>query len=258
VRVRLDIGGASDAGAAAVGGTAESPAGGRQPLALSAAADLRHDRVAYVVAQPGGATEAVRIYAGTTIYARRAGQTASNKTQRPWVRLDLKGIDPDDIDNSSIELVDAIGRLQESAGFDNPLFLLTLLRGALSGSVEAVGHETIGGVSTTHFRFNVDREKAVRDEDEDVQDAYETVFKSIFATRTVFPAEVWLDAQGLPRRYSLTLKANLRRHSIADLVLTVELVDVGQPVDVALPAKSETVKVENLGGLAQAVTGGGR
>jgi hypothetical protein len=261
-RIRLDgIDGAAAAGAGGAGagaGATDPPIGGRGRPALTqtAAADLRHGRVAFVAAQPGGATEATRIYAGTTIYARRAAQTAANKTQRPWVRLDLTGIDPDEIDNSQVELADAFRRIQQTAGFDNPLFLLRLLRGALSGSVKVAGHENVGGVPTTHFTLNLDREKALRDDDEQVQDAYESIFKTIFATGTVFPGEVWLDQQGLPRRYSMTLKSKLRRRSIADLRLTVELSDVGQPVDIPLPTKSETVKVEGLGGLAQAIAGG--
>jgi hypothetical protein len=231
-------------------------AGDRPVVTAVATADLRQGRVAYVATGADGASEATRIDAGTTIYARRPAQTATNAPQRPWVRVDLIGIDPDDIHNEEVELADAARRPGQSAGFDNPLFLLTLLRGALSGSVEEVGQEVVGSVPTTHFKLNIDREKAVRDDDEDVQDAYEVIFKSIFATATVLPAEVWLDAQGLPRRYALTLKSKLRRRPIADIKLMVELLDVGQPVDIALPDKRETVRVEGLGGLVQALTGG--
>jgi hypothetical protein len=256
IDVKLTLKGADRqlAGVAASNATADGP-GTAVRRTLPAAADLRNDRVAYFVTRPDGATEAARIYQGTTIYARRASQPAAASAQRPWVRLDLTGIDPDEIDSDDVELADAVRRVGETQGFDSPLFLLKLFRGALSGSVKEVGAENLGGVPTTHFTLNLDREKALRDEDEDVQDAYEVVFKSVFATRNVFPGEVWLDEQGLPRRYSLTLKSNLRRRSIADLKLTVELFDVGRPVDIALPAKSETAKVEDLGNLLDAILG---
>ena len=233
-------------------------AGGDPPIRVtaSATADLRRERVAYVALGAAGVSEATRIDDATTIYARRAAVAAADARQRPWVRVDLMGIDPDEIDNDGIELAEAVRRLPQIAGVDNPLFLMKLLRGALSGSVEEVGQEEVSGVATTHFTLNLDREKALRDEDEDLQDAYEVVFKSVFAEANVFPGEVWLDDDGLPRRYAMTLKSKLRRHSIADIRITTELLDVGQPVDIALPAKDETVKVEGLGGFVQALGGG--
>lgn len=223
-------------------------------VTVSAQADLGADRVAYLAGGAGGAPQAVRIFSGTTIYVRRVGNAAAG-TQRPWVRLDLTSIDPEEIDND-IEVADALRRVQETAGFDNPLFLLKLLRGALSGSIEDRGADEVRGVPTRHYKLNLDREKAVKDEDEEIQDAYEAVFKSMFATATVFPGEVWLDNQGVPRRYSVTLKSKVRRRALADFRLTVEMFDLGQPVQIVLPDDRETARVEGLGSLAQAVGGG--
>jgi hypothetical protein len=216
-------------------------------------ADLGHDTAAYLAAGPGGTAAAVRIYAGTTVYAHRTSAT----TTRPWVRLDLRSLDPDDIDHSDVAVAEAVRSLQGVQTIENPLLLLKLLRGTLSGSVDEVGTESVGGVPTHHYKLNIDREKALEDEDEDVQDAYEAVFKSMFATRLVFPGEVWLDDEGLPRRYAVTLKPKVRRKDIADLRLTVELSDIGRPVDIALPGKAETARVEDLGALTQAITGAG-
>ena len=222
--------------------------------AFTAHADLARGRVAYLVAGPGGAAEPFRMYSGTTVYARRVGAQATTNP-RPWVRLDLTRIDPDDIDNE-VEVAEAVRRLAQIQAIENPLFLLRLLRGTLSGSVEEVGREQVGGVPTTRYRLNIDREKAVKDDAEDVQDAFETVFKSVFATRTVLPGEVWLDDDGLPRRYTVTLKSNVRRRALADFRLTVELLAIGEPVQIALPDASETAEVEGLGDLTQTVTGG--
>jgi hypothetical protein len=227
---------------------------------VSAQADLAGDRVAYLApAADGVSGGAVVIYSGNTIFVRRAAQTAGAgaSTQRPWVRLDLTTIDPDEIDNSEVEVAEAARRLQHIAGVDNPLFLLKLLRGTLTGSVDDLAEDSVRGVPTRHYRLNIDREKAVKDEDEDVQDAYEALFKTFFATRTVFPGEVWLDDEGVPRRYEITLKSSVRRHALADIELTVELFDLGQPVQIALPGKGETAKVDGLGSLVQALTGGG-
>lgn len=221
---------------------------------LAAQADLAHGRVAYITPNRDGAPEAVRIYAGTTIYARRISPAA--KAERPWVRLNLTSVDPDQIDNQDIQVADAVRRLREAQGFDNPLFLLSLLRGTLSGSVDRIGAEPIRGVPTTHYKLNIDREKAVKHYPQRVQDAYEAVFKSLFATRTVFPGEVWLDRDGRPRQYSVTLKSRVRRTALVDFHLTVELFDLGQPVQIVLPTKRETVVVDGLGGLARAVSGG--
>jgi hypothetical protein len=78
----------------------------------------------------------------------------------------------------------------------------------------------------------------------------------MFATATVFRGDVWLDGEGLPRKYSVTLASKVRRRSLAEVRLTVELFDVGQPVDIVLPDKSETAGVEGLGDLSQFVAGG--
>lgn len=249
VKADLKLEGAQRLAAGGGAGDAEIPA-----MNFAAQADLARDRVAYLDLGDGTSPEAIRIYAGTTLFLRRLD--AETDTQRPWVRLDLTSVDPDEIDNGDIETADALRRVQETQGFDNPLFLLKLLRGTLSGSVKKVGEEDVRGARTTRYKFNIDREKAVRDEDEDVQDAYEALFKSMFATRTVFPGEVWLDDKGLPRRYSVVLKSSVRRRALVDFRLTVEMFEVGQPVRIVLPGKRETSRVEGLGGLAQAITGG--
>lgn len=236
----------------AAGGAAADEANGASSFPVHA--DLANGRAVYLVRGADGAAQPFRLYAGTTIYARRPPDQAST-TQRPWVRLDLTGIDPDEIDNE-VDIADAVQRLSQVQGVENPLFLLHLLRGTLSGSVEVVGEEQVGGVETTHYRLNIDREKAVDDDDEDVQDAYETLFKSMFATRTVFPGEVWLDDDGVPRKYSVTLKSKVRRRALADVRLTVEMFDVGNPVEIVLPGKDETSTVEGLGDLTQFVMGG--
>lgn len=220
----------------------------------AAQADFARDRVAYLALGEGTSPQAVRVYSGTTMFARRLD--VDTETQRPWVRLDLTSVDPDEIDNGDVEIAEALRQVSQTQGFDNPLFLLKLLRGTLSGSVEEVGTEEVRGVPTTHYEFNIDREKAVRDEDEDVQDAYEALFKSMYATRTVFPGEVWLDEEGLPRRYTVVLKPALRRRALVDIRITVEMFEVGQPVNITLPGKQETAKVDGLGGLYQAISGG--
>lgn len=224
---------------------------------LTAEVDLARDRAAFVVAQPDGTRLPTLVYAGTAIYARRPNAAASPQPagarSRPWVHLELTSIDPDEIDDDGVTTDDALRRVQQTLGVDNPLFLIKLLRGALSGSVDDVGREDVAGTPTTHYELNIDREKAVDDESEEVQDAYEALFKSIFATRTVFPGEVWLDDDGLPRRFAVTLKSNVRRRALVDLRVTVELADLGSPVQVDLPDKAETSKVEGLGGLAVAL-----
>ena len=235
----------------AAGGATADAANGERSFPVHA--DLANGRAVYLVRGADGTAQPFRLYAGTTIYARRALDQAA--TTRPWVRLDLTGIDPDEIDNE-IELADAVRRIAQVQAIENPLFLLHLLRGTLSGSVEVVGEEQVGGVETTHYRLNIDREKAVKDDDEEVQDAYETLFKSMFATRTVFPGEVWLDDNGVPRKYSVTLKSKVRRRSLADFRLTVEMLDIGGPVQIVVPDKSETSTVEGLGDLTQFVAGG--
>jgi hypothetical protein len=235
----------------------------RPPVRLYAEADFEHERVAYLATlEPGRPPQAYAVYSGTTVFRRKpvaasSSPPASAKRFRPWVSLNLDTIDPDDIDNSAVEVSEAARRTQTFRTLNNPLFLLSLLRGTLSGSVDVVGRESVHDIETTHYRFNIDREKAVDDEDERVQDVYESLFKSAFATAVVMPAEAWLDERGVAHRFRITLKSRLRRQNIADIHLTVDLFEMGAPLSVALPDKAETVKVGDLGALVQATSAAG-
>ena len=239
-------------GAVAGGGAAAPP-----ETSVNALADLANDRVEYVVpVTPGAAPEPIVIYSGMTIYQRRFGQNDGSSAKRPWVVLDLQTVDPDDIDNSSLQVNEAQQRIQAMQVVNNPMFFLRLLRGTLTGSVREIGPDPVRDIPATHFKLNVDREKAVEDEDEEVKDAYTAMFKSMAVNPIVLPAEVWLDKDGRPLRFKVKMTPTIRRRELMDLTFAVELYNFGAPIDIALPGPKETVKVEGIGSLAQAARSG--
>jgi hypothetical protein len=234
------------AGVTGVGGTSANTI----EVSIPGVADLKRDRVAMLLLQDGVEPQPVTVFDGTSLYLRRGQAAGGAGAARPWARLDLAKIDPDDIDNSGTTITEASERLGTFQAAGSPVFLLRLLRGTLSGSVRNVGVEEIDGVRTTHYKMNVDREKATEDEPESLARTYEAVFKSMFVGSVVLPGEVWLDDQGLPRRFAVTFEPKIRRRTFAEITLQIDLRDFAAPLEVAVPARSETVRVEGFGSLA--------
>lgn len=221
---------------------------------IPAVLDFESGTTAYL-GQPTAkeASQPFAVFRGSSIYFRRV---SAERITRPWLRLDVSDIDPDDV-STSCRRDTALEKVDEVQSFANPLFVLGLLEGALAGSIRVDGTETLRGIRVTHFKLNIDREKATTDDTDRVRDSYEVAFKSALVSSVVQPAEVWLDDDGLPRKFSVTLQAKCRRKRLADLTFTTELFDIGKPVSIGLPAKGETAKVRGVTELRQGVSGSG-
>jgi hypothetical protein len=104
---------------------------------------------------------------------------------------------------------------------------LSLLAGA-NGSVDRIGVETVGGVTTTHYRVTVD---AVQLINEVVSQFPLSTSEMDAAGLRHLPVDVWLDSQGLPRQIRLTL-------DVAGNSVTVfgDVTPSGAPLHIATPA----------------------
>lgn len=174
-------------------------------------------------------------FAGDTIYAVRVARGPSG---RAWVALDLSK-------------VRRVGDELVAVGFPTigPIVLLDLLRGALAGSVERVGTEKVGGTSTTHYRVNLDREKAFRDLPDDERRTLDRAFGAMGAPGPVYPSEVWLDDEGRPRRMIVRITQRVDRVTAFELAIGLELFDYGTRRSVTVPGSDETARVQGLGEL---------
>jgi hypothetical protein len=164
-----------------------------------------------------------------------AMRQAGGPQQRPWARIDLAELD---------DPADAMPAL----GFNaiNPVVLLELLAGTLSGSVRRMGAEEVGGVITTRYEANLDREKAFRDSGDERVMELEGIFELMRVGSVVVPATVWLDQDDLPRRVEVRFEQRLDRRNAFELLVRMEIAGYGSPVDIRIPGPEETVEVSGF------------
>jgi len=99
-----------------------------------------------------------------------------------------------------------------------------------AGSVTKVGEETVGGVSTTHYRAEIDPAKIA----------------SVQGTSRI-PIDVWIDGDGLLRRLTESYSARAAGQTAATS-LTMNLSNYGEQVSVKVPSADETLDMTKLGG----------
>lgn len=108
----------------------------------------------------------------------------------------------------------------------DPTTYLDLLE-AVASEIDEVGRERVRGVSTTHYRFEVDPAKLETPSPQFGGDALSS------AGIETLPLDVWVDENDLPRRIRVALGA-----SGSDIRVDIEMFDYGEPVDVEEPPEN--------------------
>lgn len=148
----------------------------------------------------------------------------------PWVGYEFRG----DPDLEEIDVTDR--RLAVGLNVFNPVFLVDLLHGALTGSVEMVGEATIsdGGeeVPVVRYRANFSRDAATRDVFEFRREAVLRMFEVMGVGDEIFPGEVWIDEEGRPRRIRYVMEQQQDRVNIFRTSIDLELGGYGTEVEV--------------------------
>jgi len=112
-----------------------------------------------------------------------------------------------------------------------------------TGSVRVLGMDDVDGVRTTHYRFNIDRDKATQGMPEKYRRAAELVFERSGFKGSVFRnAEVWLDDQGRPRRLVVRIHQQVRS-DLAIVGFRLNMKQFGQPVSIDEPIPDATSTV---------------
>jgi len=129
------------------------------------------------------------------------------------------------------------GSLTAPSGSDAMTYL-RLMPGA-TGEVKVLGHPTVDGVRTTHYRVTVDVLKAYQHLPPELQNGAGSQLQQLGVT--TIPVDVWLDAQHALRQEKL----NLSTHGVsADL--TIQLAGSTTPVDVVAPTASDVYFVGSI------------
>jgi hypothetical protein len=173
---------------------------------------------------------------------------AELRTQLPagksWLKLDLGRIGK----TMGVDL-DALVQLNQG----DPSQALNYLRGT-SDEVEEVGEEEVRGVDTTHYRADVDLERALEQSLEAIPEDQHAAVRAavqrmieLTGTRTL-PMDVWVDDEGLARRIAMStdMKVPEQQGERIRMQMQMEFFDFGVGVDVQPPAPDEVVDVTTL------------
>src|SRR5262245_40500690 len=196
---------------------------------------------------PGGALADPKLWRGEevfdfskspVIYMRFPFMTQALPGSKPWIRIDLERLGG----RMGLDL----GALMQS-GQGNPTQQLDYLR-SVSGDLKELGKETVRGVETTHYRGTVDlddyEQLVPKDQRESVRKTIEQLEKNM-GGRSTYPVDVWVDSSDQVRRMAFDMKSETPQGTVSTK-LQMDLFDFGAPVDVELPAKSQTTDFDDL------------
>lgn len=125
----------------------------------------------------------------------------------------------------------------QDSGTQNPADMLQSLRGA--GDVEYVGHGRIDGVEVDHYHAEIDLQKAIDKLPEKFRAKSEQGMKLL---GNAFPVDVWIDADGLPRRFALDMDLG-GKGSVKE---QVDYTDYGAPVTIVAPPADQVQSMDDF------------
>ena len=127
--------------------------------------------------------------------------------------------------------------------------------------LQAPKQAVVGGVTTTRYDANFDIDKTVRDtrrdryRDKERDDLFKALDLLGLSGR-VFPGTVWLDRDGLPRRFRIDLRISPRKGFVFEVGLDLQLHAFGGDEVPGTPTDLELLETDSLGSYLQAVTRG--
>ena len=229
---------------------------GGQKLSFSGEADLdnEHKRVHMTMdmGMLGGEMEILMV--GGVMYMRSPMfQDAGTE----WVSLDPSKMDP-----AAAAQFGGFG-----AGTTDPSAYVGLFAGVFD--VKASGEQELGGTATTHYVGTIDLKKVLtgfsdvvgEDADAATKAALEEAvkqFESLGIDERI-PFEIWIDAEGLPRRQRITMDFGklMPGAEEASMEMTVDFSDFGKPVHIRIPDPSEVTDMTRTVGNAGSGTSSG-
>jgi RNA-binding protein YhbY len=138
----------------------------------------------------------------------------------------------------------------------NPAHLFQLLPGVLTGSIENLGEEEVAGVPTTHFRANFDAKRATEDARQERRESIDTALELMSVTkRDAIKGDVWIDAEGVPRKVRMELRQKFTRRDIISVNVAAVLEQVRTEGEVTVPARDQAARTDELGAIARGLQG---
>lgn len=152
---------------------------------LSGLSDPSGSNGVFTVGVPSAGKSITFLIVRRTFYSRIPASQLANYPGRHWMSCQ------------------PFAQQQQSTSTTDPQSYLRLFPGA-DGPVRVIGHDTISGVPTTHYRVDVDVLKAIERADGLGQSTASLQQLEELGVRTM-PLDVWLDAQHAPRQMRFRL-----------------------------------------------------
>jgi hypothetical protein len=172
-----------------------------------------------------------------------------------WVSMDPSKMDP-----AAAAQFGGFG-----AGTTDPSAYVGLFAGVFD--VKVSGEEELKGVPTTHYVGTIDLKKVLKGFSDVVGEHADAAtkkqlkaavkqFESLGIDEKI-PFEIWIDAEGLPRRQRITMDFGklVPGADEASMEMTVDFSDFGKPVDIDIPPPSEVTDMTDA--MADAGSGAG-
>lgn len=116
-----------------------------------------------------------------------------------------------------------------------------------SGEVEEMDVEAVRGVPATHYRAEIDFEKAAAEGPKEFRESMSRLVE--LTGMSTVPVDVWIDDEGLVRRFTQTWNQKLPGESgRMQTEMTMELHDFGPRIDVEAPPEDEVFDATALAG----------
>ena len=168
-------------------------------------------------------------------------------TSHPWLELDYLPL----YDNR---------KSHPGLGFGynllSPLWIVDLLKGALTGSIKRVGSAQVDGITTTEFAANFAWDKSLKHTSDNHTRSVQAALTLLGVPSSVVKGRVWLDNTGSIRQMQAAVREKKGRHTALEWQYTIRFASVGQAVAIPLPKTDEVARVTTLGQILAAQSAG--
>lgn len=183
--------------------------------------DFAHHQVDLHLVLPQGKSELRLLH--NTMYVELPQATNGKR----WARIDIS------------KLANSHGNATGLFSGDNPASIVEQLRG-VSKRVDKVGTGTVGGVTTTHYRANVNLAAAAKKSGASAAQIRQ--LQQRLGTQSLM-VDVWVDSQHRMRQLRETIPVDTANGTSGKAVVTVDLSGFGTPVHVSAPPASQVQDV---------------
>lgn len=197
----------------------------------SASMKLRYELPAEIQAQLPGEMTMEAILDGTdglVMYMKMSLLRDLLPPGKDWLKFDLQEF-------AKASGIDLRELMQAKQG--DPMQTLQYLKSA--GDVEEVGVDLVRRVRTTHYRATIDLRKALEQAPASLRPSLDKLLS--MTSDTTYPADIWLDDDGLLRRFTFTMSYDLPGTGSAETTVEEELYDFGVDADISPPPADRVV-----------------